>query len=66
MMLADPDAVNPDVIGQNGLRKHVAKRLGMRERPAVVVDGDVAKGIEPKFDRRRHVRIIPRVRNKRS
>ena len=62
MVLPDADEGEADLIGQLALKDEVAQRLRLRERLTVGAYGDVAKGIEPQFDRLCHVQlaIIPR------
>jgi hypothetical protein len=54
-MLADPDEVDTEFVGQHRLVDDVADHLGMRQRRTVRSAGDVAKRVQSKFERCRHV-----------
>jgi hypothetical protein len=54
-MFADADEGHADLIGEFPLQDEVAERLCLRQRLAVRACGDVAKGVEPQFDRLCHV-----------
>ena len=46
VVLADPEEVDADLVGEDALLDEVADRLGVRQRAAVGVVGDVAEGVE--------------------
>ena len=51
VVLADPEEVHADLVGEDALLDEVADRLGVRERAAVLVVGDVAEGVEAEDER---------------
>ena len=55
-MLAQPDRIDPDGVGQHAFLDHVADHLGVRFEAAVGVGGDVAERVEAEFDLLGHVR----------
>ena len=55
VVFAEADEVDPKLVGQHRLFDEVADHLRVRQRRAAGVIGNVAKGIEPKFERCRHV-----------
>ena len=50
VVLADADEVDAELVGELGLGDDVAEDLGVRQRAAVGVEGDVAEGVEAEFD----------------
>ncbi|SKZ44371.1 Uncharacterised protein [Mycobacteroides abscessus subsp. abscessus] len=50
MVFADPQEVDTDRIGEDGLVEYVADRLRVRDGVAGVVDSDVAERVESEFD----------------
>lgn len=53
-MLAEPDEVEAELVGQHRLVDDVADHLRMRKHAAYCVLGDVAKGIQSEFERCGH------------
>lgn len=53
-MLAEPDEVEPELVGEHRLVDNVADHLRMREHAAGGILGDVAKGIQSEFERCGH------------
>ena len=54
VMLAKPDEVDADLVGEHRLLDHVADDLGVRQRLAVGSRRDVAESIESEFENLRH------------
>ena len=50
VMLAEPDEVDAEPIGQHAFFDHVADHLRMRQQRAIGAVGDVAKGIQSEFE----------------
>jgi hypothetical protein len=50
VVLADADEGDAEPVGQLGLGDDVAEDLGLVQRAAGTVDGDVAEGVEAEFD----------------
>ena len=50
MVLADPEGIDAELVGQRALVDHVADDLGVRARLAIRADGDVAKGVQSEFE----------------
>ena len=50
MVLADPEGIDAELVGQHALVDHVADDLGVRARLAVRADGDVAEGVQSEFE----------------
>ena len=50
MVLADPEGIDAELVGQHALVDHVADDLGVRARLAIRADGDVAKGVQSEFE----------------
>jgi hypothetical protein len=46
-MLADPEEVDADLVGEDALFDDVADRLGMRLRLIALVVGPIAERVEP-------------------
>ena len=44
-------------VGENGFRHDIAKGLRLRARPPVAINSDIAKGIEPEFNRVGHASV---------
>jgi hypothetical protein len=55
VVLTKADKVDPEPVGQHRLLDDVADHLRMRQRCAERIVGDVAKAIEPKFERGGHL-----------
>ena len=55
-MFADPDEINPGLIGQNRLVQQIADHLRMAVQAATGAGGDIAKSIKTKFNRVGHRR----------
>ena len=47
VVLADPEEVDPDLVGEDAVLDEVPDRLRVRERAIVLVVCDVAEGVEP-------------------
>ena len=54
MMFPHAEEFQPDLIGQDGLGDDIPQGVGVGMWLAVPVEGDVAEGIEPEFNRIRH------------
>jgi hypothetical protein len=61
VVLADPEEVESEPIGEHGLLHHVPQHLGVRQRRAVGPGGHVAEGVESEFVALSHVLPHPRV-----
>jgi hypothetical protein len=46
MMFADTETFHADLLGQDGLVDDAADRLGLRNRPPVGINRDIAEGIQ--------------------
>src|SRR5262249_32649851 len=64
VMLADPEEVQPGLLGQDSFLDHVADRLGMRQRLAIGVAVPVAEGVQAEGVR--HARLLASWRTARS
>ena len=53
MVFADPDEVDPDLVGEDALLDKVPDRLRVGQRAAFFVAGDVAEGVEPEGEWKR-------------
>ena len=53
VVLADPEEVDADLLGEDALFDDVADRLRVRQRPALDVVGDVAERVEAEEERER-------------
>ena len=51
VVLSDAEEFQPDLIGQDGLGDDIPQCLRMRVRLAGLIEGDVAEGVEPEFNR---------------
>src|SRR5690606_16593096 len=49
MMLANANEIHADLVGKDGLFKHVANNLRLVQQLSVGVHGDVAEGVYPEF-----------------
>jgi hypothetical protein len=49
MMLADPEGIDAEPVGQHRLLDYLADDLGVAVEPAIGAGGDIAECIEPKF-----------------
>jgi hypothetical protein len=54
MALAESDEVDAKLIGQHRLLKDIADHLRMRQYRAGGACGDIAKGVQSKFEQRGH------------
>ena len=45
-MFADSEKVSPDLVGKDTFFDDIADRLGVGERAAVIVVGDIPEGVE--------------------
>ena len=51
MMLADPDEIDAEFVGENRLLQEIAQNLRLRKLGAIGVAGDVAECVEAEFER---------------
>jgi hypothetical protein len=51
-MLADPEKVDTNLIGENTLIDEIANRLTVRERPIIAVSRDVAERVKAENERK--------------
>ena len=66
VVLADAEEVDADLVGEDALLDDVADRLGVRQRAAVGVVGDVAERVEPEDEGNGRCRSCGHVRSSAS
>ena len=55
VVLAHSEEIDPEIIGENGLRDHVANHLRLGGSGPIAALGDVAEGVEAQFQGTVHV-----------